>query len=253
MNRKPNRHGKSAGGTSLLRSGTVCAWACVVAIAWTAAIGTMVAWFLKANHDEFLETARSYAKAAHDKDISYQSWVAKVGGVYAAVSDTLRPNPYLSPQGREITTPSGKVLTLVNPAYMMRQVHETLEQESGIASHITSLKPIRPANAADAWETAALRAFEDGKSEYSSIEQMNGQPYMRLMKPLFIEKGCLKCHAAQGYQLGEVRGGISVAVPISPLEAMWAQQSTTVALGYGAIWLVGLGGSYSAQELCPAA
>jgi len=51
----------------------------------------------------------------------------------------------------------------MNPAYMTRQVHELETQEFGTHGHITSLKPLRPENAPEAWEAAALRAFEQGR------------------------------------------------------------------------------------------
>ena len=50
-------------------------------------------------------------------------------------------------------------------------------------NHITSLRPIRPQNAADPWEAEALRAFGRGETEVSSIESFDGQSYMRLMRP----------------------------------------------------------------------
>ena len=33
------------------------------------------------------------------------------------------------------------------------------------------------------------------------------------MAPLFVEKQCLKCHAKQGYKVGDIRGGISISFP----------------------------------------
>jgi len=33
------------------------------------------------------------------------------------------------------------------------------------------------------------------------------------MSPLFVKEACLKCHAEQGYKIGEIRGGISVTIP----------------------------------------
>ncbi len=39
---------------------------------------------------------------------------------------------------------------------------------------------------------------------------------MRLMVPLKTEKACLKCHEKQGYKEGEIRGGISSSMPLTP-------------------------------------
>jgi len=87
--------------------------------------------------------------------------------------------------------------------------------------HITSLNPIRPDNAPDEWERRALRAFEQGQHEAVSLETLDGEPYLRFMRPMIVEKKCLKCHAAQGYQEGDIRGGISViSVAVSVLRCL---------------------------------
>jgi hypothetical protein len=100
------------------------------------------------------------------------------GGVYVPVTEETQPNPYLSdvPE-RDLITPSGRHLTLINPAYMTRQVYELMKESYGVRGHITSLNPIRPENKPDTWETQALRAFESGKTEVSSIEKIEGKEF----------------------------------------------------------------------------
>jgi len=104
----------------------------------------------------------------------------------------------------------------MNPAYMTRQVHELAKEAYNVHGHITSLKPIRPENAPDPWEVRALGFFEAGKEEVNSVEEIEGESYMRLMRPLMTEEDCLRCHVDQGYKLGDVRGGLSVAIPMAP-------------------------------------
>ncbi len=191
------------------------------------------------------DAARLQARVAYEKDVLYRRWNAGHGGVYVPISDDTQPNPYLSEiEERDITTPSGRELTLVNPAYMTRQVHELQLLESGVLGHITSLNPIRSENAADAWETEALLAFEQGELEISSIEIIDGQAYMRLMKPLATEQGCLLCHSSQGYQLGDIRGGISVSVPMEPLLDIERRQVSALLGGHLALFLLGFGAIY---------
>jgi signal transduction histidine kinase len=211
----------------------------VLAAAWTVAVVGSLVWNVLRVKQGTLEDARIQARALYAKDIVYRRWVAGHGGVYVPVTAKTPPNPYLSrmPE-RNITTPSGRQLTLINPAYMTRQVHELADQEYGIRGHITSLKPIRPENAPDPWETKALQAFERGQREVSSVQQ----EYMRLMRPLITEKGCLKCHAAQGYREGDIRGGISTSVPMAPLKAIAARTMLTLGMGHLFLWLMGMGG-----------
>jgi signal transduction histidine kinase len=189
-----------------------------------------------------LEAARIQAQVAFEKDVIYRRWNTGHGGVYVPVTKEVQPNLYLSdiPE-RDITTPSGRLLTLINPAYMTRQVHELAAADNDIRGHITSLKPIRPENTPDAWETEALRTFERGEIEVSSVVAIDGREYMRLMRPLLTEQGCLLCHAAQEYQVGDIRGGISVSIPMEPLWAVSRSHMLNLTLSHGLLWLVGLG------------
>jgi len=99
---------------------------------------------------------------------------------------------------------------------------------------------LNPVNTPDDWERRALEAMERGETEVSSIQETAGKPYMRLIIPLHVEQGCLKCHEAQGYKLGDIRGGISVLVPVGTIWTARSQRSRNVLLGYGALWLLGI-------------
>ena len=65
---------------------------------------------------------------------------------------------------------------------------------------------------------------------------------MRFMRPLITEEGCLKCHATQGYRVGDVIGGISVSIPMGFLWAVKQQQLNAIWMGYIVLWLMGLAG-----------
>ncbi|MBL7163489.1 MAG: PAS domain S-box protein [Anaerolineales bacterium] len=216
-----------------------------LAIAWTIVVaGSLILniWQVRGNT---ADAAQIHARIAHEKDVLYRRWNAGHGGIYVPVTEETTPNPYLSelPE-RDISTSSGQQFTLMNPAYMTRQVHELQLDVVGLRGHITSLNPIRPQNAADEWETKALQAFERGELEISSIEMLEGQEYMRLMRPLVTEEGCLKCHAAQGYQEGDIRGGISVSVPMAPLWEIERDQMLALWAGHIPLWFLGLGSIY---------
>ena len=210
---------------------------------WTLLVGSVLLWSLFQERIGTEETTRIQARSAFEKDLVYRRWVASHGGIYVPATENTPPNPYLSHiQERDITTPSGRALTLINPAYMTRKVHEMGAEQYGLLGHITSLNPIRPENAADEWETKTLRAFEQGAKEVSSVEKLDNQDYMRLMRPMITEQACLRCHAEQGYKVGDLRGGISVSVPMSPLRTVASEHMTMLALGHGVLWLLGLTG-----------
>ena len=162
-----------------------------------------------------------------------RDWNASHGGIYAPVTEETQPNPYLKHPKRDVVTTDGMRLTLVNPAYMTRQIAEVAERVDGVKFHITSLNPLRPANAADPWETEALRLFEQGRSEVLMEQNIAGMPVHRYMAPLFVMESCLKCHADQGYKVGDIRGGISVTMPAESILAIRAEQRLRVLLTFG--------------------
>ena len=213
-----------------------------VAMLWSLLIAISLIWNIKIEKTRTYDTASIEARTAFEKDIVYRRWNAENDGVYGLVSDKTQPNPYLNASERDIITPWGKKLTKINPAYMTRQVHELANQEYGVKGHITSLNPIRPANTPDSWETQALKSFEAGKREVSSVEEMDGKHYLRLMRPLLTEGSCLKCHAEQGYKLGDIRGGISVSVPMAPFRVIERSRAITFSLVLGLLWFIGLAG-----------
>jgi hypothetical protein len=207
---------------------------------WTVIAAGSLGWNLAQVQISILQAARIQARTAFEKDILFRRWNASHGGVYVTVTPSSRPNPYLKAFERDIKTPSGRPLTLVNPAYMTRQVHELGTLESGVIGHITSLKPIRPGNAPDPWEAKALRSFNRGGREVSGVQARGGRDYLRLMRPLITERVCLPCHQAQGYRVGEVRGGISVSVPLAPLTARARHDRLGLIVSHAVLWLLGM-------------
>jgi diguanylate cyclase (GGDEF)-like protein len=209
---------------------------------WTLGIIASLGWNIYQQRQSSLSFARTSAEISYNKDLIYRRWVSKQGGVYVPVSEMTPANPYLKVPDRDIATSEGLSLTLVNPAYMTRQVNELAMEMSGFRGHITSLNPIRPENRPDPWETEALKAFDRGTKEAGSIEMTLGKEYFRFMRPFVTEKACLKCHAAQGYKEGDIRGGISISIPMEPLRAIERSRMVELTLAHSILWMIGLVG-----------
>jgi signal transduction histidine kinase/CheY-like chemotaxis protein len=166
-----------------------------------------------------MELAKKEALANFNKDMAFRFWASKHGGIYVPVTEKTPPNPYLSHiSERDIETPSGQKLTLMNPAYLLRQLMAENDDLYGIKGKITSSSPLNPINAPDAWEKKALLAFEKGAEEFFQVEPIDGKMHLRLIRPMITQEACLKCHAHQGYKIGDIRGSIGVSVP---LESFW--------------------------------
>jgi PAS domain S-box-containing protein len=223
----------------LKQTSNVRKYALLAVVAWTLVIGIFFILSFLRTRKTAVASARVAAEAQIAKDILYRCWNAQQSGVYVPVTESIQPNPYLTqvPE-RDIHTSSGLTLTYVNPAYMTRLVHEIGLETKGIRGHITSLNPLRPENAPDAWEKRALERFNQGERAVSSLEVSEGQSYLRFMQPLMVEESCLKCHGQQG----NVRGGISVSVPMDPYLAISRREIVARGIGHLVCWFLGLAG-----------
>lgn len=169
------------------------------------------------NYHRAIETEyRNRARAIFNSIVLTRAWNASYGGVYVEKKPGDASNPYL--KNPEFTATDGKVYTKKNPALMTREISAIASRRGDFQFHMTSLRPINPGNTPDAFERRALESFAAGEREAMVRESRDGQPYFRYMAPLFVEQPCLACHAEQGYKLGDIRGGISVAFSIEAAE-----------------------------------
>lgn len=177
-----------------------------------------------------------------------RDWNASLGGIYVPVTDVNQPNPYLKHSLRDITDNHGRALTMINPAFMTRQIAEIALKKDGVRFHITSLNPIRPANEADAWEKETLTLFEQSEMKERLAFFADGggvmtEPVHRYMAPLIVKPPCMKCHESQGYKVDDIRGGISVSMPAGRLVSIAEQRRKEMMALYliGFIIVAGLG------------
>ncbi|TLS78191.1 DUF3365 domain-containing protein [Mariprofundus erugo] len=181
------------------------------------------------------------ARPFFNQIIITRAWNAGHGGVYVPITAANPPNPYLHVPDRDLETTSGMKLTLINPAYMTRQIAEISRQKNSVNFHLTSDHPIRPENRASAWEHDALAGFSAAGDEYYDRWQDNeGRPFFRYMAPVWMSKACIQCHT--GKHEGDMGGGLSV---ILPAESVIASEQASIwfnSKSYAVIWLLGLAG-----------
>lgn len=194
---------------------SLTAWVVVLGLLIT--IGTAISLnsAIQTARQQSMELAIEAARANFSKDLAFRHWATRHGGVYVLQDERTPPNPYLAhiPE-RDLVTPSGRRLTLMNPAYMLRQVMSEYTDLYGTQGRIVSDRPLNPDNSPDAWETRALQAFANGTTEMMDVDGEGLDATLRLMRPMFTQQGCLKCHSHQGYREGDVRGGIGVKLPL---------------------------------------
>jgi len=184
-----------------------------VIVAWVLLVGISFLWNVgnaKKEHERAtFQTARDYFRLL----VLAREWNSNHGGVYVPVTADTKPNPYLKDPLRDLVISEELKFTKQNPAYMTRELSEIAAKKEGMRFHITSLNPIRPQNRPTPWEEKALKAFENDAKEVGEFVGTGASLSFSYMAPLRTKKECLKCHAEQGYQEGDIRGGISVSLP----------------------------------------
>ena len=87
--------------------------------------------------------AETQADTIFKRDQVFRHWSAAHGGAYVPTTEATPPNPHLKQVPfRDIQRPDGLSLTLMNPAYMLRQINELSSQGSDDIGHITPFAPI---------------------------------------------------------------------------------------------------------------
>lgn len=209
---------------------------------WSLLIIASAIWNLHENYRGTYSKALIEAKTIFQHNLAYRRWNAMHDGLYVRVTDKNPPNPYILAEGRDLVTRDGTVLTTINPFQMTRQAYDLLRTQSpelAVLNRTVSLNPLNPDNLPDEWEKKALLDFEKGRGEVSDITMIDGAPFMRLIAPYITEQQCLKCHEYQGYQVGDIRGGMSVAVPMTPYFASAASARKIIILTHVALWVLG--------------
>ncbi len=205
---------------------------------WAGVVGLSFWWNLIQLDQHAQHMAVNRGRLVFETIQTMRLWNARHGGVYVPVTETTPSNIYLKTRERDITSPAGIALTMINPAYMTRQIGELLK-EGETWVHITSLKPINPFNKPDGWEASSLESFETGTKERLDLfAEDDGVETYRYMAPLVTERACLACHHVQGYKEGDIRGGIRVSFSKASISKLVAPRIDLIALIHGMAWLV---------------
>jgi PAS domain S-box-containing protein len=209
-------------------------------VLWTAAVVGFLASEIWHTRRASLDLALSEARIQVNRDQLTRLWVASHGGVYVPAVESTSPSPHLSHVvERDIETVSGRQLTFMNPSSVLRQMKDRYASMYGIDGRITSLSSVNAETAPDDWERNCLLAFERGAAEIWNVRDMKEGSRLRYMRPMHVEKECLTCHGNQGYAVGDIRGGVSVSVPMAGYLKIQDKEILAHSAPFFVLWLVG--------------
>ncbi|MBU0674413.1 MAG: diguanylate cyclase [Proteobacteria bacterium] len=172
------------------------------------------------NHQLLRDQLLHEARAFFQEIVQTRQWIINQEGVYVKQKGDMQIDPILANLPGitpEIKAEQGNFL-LRSHAAITRNISQLGQEERAFSIFITSLNPLSPLNEPDLFEQESLEQFENGvKENYLYQTNVSGEEIFRYMAPLTTEKECLICHGAQGYKIGDIRGGISISIPATAI------------------------------------
>ncbi len=194
--------------------------------------GLTSTWFGKASYRQFKTMSKSLGLSVKDFEGSHdKEQLAQILTTYLAAARIV-----VAKAQKKINTDADGTVNPKQfyPAVFGRLTAEEFLNRSGIALKQTTtgkgLGARNQYNKPDGWETKVLNKFESSEwvrgQGFGEKVAESGNNYYRFVQPLEIKKACLGCHGdpkgdkdisghtKEGYSLNDVRGGISVKIPV---------------------------------------
>lgn len=216
-------------------------YATLAAALWTLVLLLSVVWNLHKQNMGVRAIAEDEARTIVDMDNSFRRWIIGQGGVYVPVTPETSAEPAMRGSEKDVRTPSGRRLTRVSHAYVMRQIYAERARKGLPYGGVSSLEG-GSSDVPGPWKRAALESFQRGETESVSVVGGGRGAQVSYMRAFRSEAECLSCHAPDGHRLGEVRGGIYSTVSLSPLLKAERGLHFSLIVWHLFIWGLGLGG-----------
>lgn len=203
---------------------------------WIVLTSASLAWNLYELRRNTLETFRVEAQTLVEMAWSMIQWTAHHEQVYVPLTEWVPMQPaFAELPAMEVVTTCGLRLTRMSHDVIIRQVAEQAHfQGWGRKTvRVTSLQPLNPINAPNAWERESLELFAGGKTERFALTGRGPDAMLKYMVPL---RGTATL--TQGYRAGDLWGGLSVREPAASRLAMIRPQLRGIIATHAGIFMV---------------
>ena len=191
----------------------------IIGIVLLVSFGLLLSFMTRLQNDLVIGQAQQQARMLHHQLILTRQWISDHQGLFVLKTEQAVENPYLD--DAHIETQHGVTLVKRNPAMVTRELSEYAQKAGYGWFRVTSLNPVNPLNEPDPFERESLEHFSRVPvDEYMEIESSDGHKTLRYISPLIVQPSCLTCHAKHGYKEGDIRGALSISIPID-----WADTS----------------------------
>jgi len=184
-----------------------------------------------------IRNAKQQARMLYKQILLTRQWVADHNGLFVLKAEGVEPNPFLDlPM---VQDQDGRTYVMRNPAMVTRELSEYADRDGLGHFRVTSLRPVNPANKPDDFEKKCMMDFDHGHHEAIAVRNEPGGRVVRYLAPLSVDDSCLGCHARHGYAKGDIRGALSITIPISWADNMIKKNNKSlIFIGVITIFLV---------------
>lgn len=192
----------------------------------------------KKHHEHLIELK---GKALADQTQVLRRWIGGHGGLYAEEGGDITPNPDLAhiPE-RDITTPSGRKLTLLNSPTILQRLLSEFESESVDKIRLVAYDPVNPSGTPDSWEHKSLDALRQGEKYVQENVEIDGTQRFRLIYPIKNQPKCSKCHDYGDESSNKVIGGLSISIDRTSVDLDFLNLTDRLRSTYLSIWVAGV-------------
>jgi signal transduction histidine kinase len=172
--------------------------------------------------------AEQQARMLYKQILLTRQWASDHNGLFILEKKGTEANPYL--ELPTVTDALGHTYFLRNPAMITRELSFYAQRDGLGYFRVTSLNPINPVNSPDQFEKTSLLAFTKGTEEVIDISNSDMGRVVRFIAPLRVAESCLGCHGQHGYHLNDIRGALSISIPIDWADDLIKRNSRTLIL-----------------------
>ncbi len=173
-----------------------------------------------------IRQAEQQARMLYKQILLTRQWASDHNGLFVLKRQGIKENPFL--ELPKVKDSSGNIYLLRNPAMITRELSEYAKRDGLGHFRVTSLKPINPDNSPDDFERHSMLSFEDGTEEHISVRHTQFGRVVRFMAPLNVSASCLNCHRQHGYSIGDIRGALSITIPIDWADTLIKRNSQSL-------------------------
>lgn len=199
-------------------------------------LGIIFTWTAIQNEQQAKEQVLTQARVLSRQVILTRQWITDCGGVMVPLESKGAENTTCFIDDR-LETSHGWYQRFT-PAMVTRKLSQYSLQQDLYGFRLASLTPLNPANVPDSFEKRALNSFKHQQlDEFFRFQKRDGKHYFQYMVPLYMEKGCLKCHKTTENFSNAVRGGLSILLPIDQMSLFIKNNHLKLAV-YGTVLIL---------------